>query len=66
MRTAPVNQSAGPLLEGCEPLLLISIFKFFHCFRRLTAFADWSVMFARNRPVFVWPSRFQSFLDLSS
>jgi hypothetical protein len=26
MRTMPVNQSAGPLLEGCEPLLLISIF----------------------------------------
>ena len=23
---------AGPLLEGCEPLLLISILKFFHCF----------------------------------
>src|ERR1019366_3171837 len=28
MRTVPVNQSAGPLLEGCEPLLLISIFEF--------------------------------------
>lgn len=26
MRTVPVNQSAGPLLEGCEPLLLIYIF----------------------------------------
>src|SRR5215472_18048689 len=26
MRTEPVNQSAGPLAEGCEPLLLISIF----------------------------------------
>src|SRR5208282_3803153 len=26
MRTVPVNQSAGPLLEGCEPLRLISIF----------------------------------------
>src|SRR2546425_350601 len=26
MCTVPVNQSAGPLLEGCEPLLLISIF----------------------------------------
>src|SRR5208282_4388072 len=26
MRTVPVNQSAGPLLDGCEPLLLISIF----------------------------------------
>src|ERR1035437_7793068 len=25
MRTMPVNQSAGPLLEGCEPLLLMSI-----------------------------------------
>src|SRR5579885_1920291 len=25
MRTVPVNQSAGPLLEGCEPFLLISI-----------------------------------------
>ena len=26
MRTVPVNQSAGPLLDGCEPLRLISIF----------------------------------------
>src|SRR5438128_6159554 len=26
IRTVPVNQSAGPLPEGCEPLLLISIF----------------------------------------
>src|SRR3989441_12660964 len=26
IRTLPVNQSAGPLLDGCEPLLLISIF----------------------------------------
>src|ERR1035441_4872084 len=25
MRTVPVNQSAGPLLDGCDPLLLISI-----------------------------------------
>src|ERR1044072_8802661 len=25
MRTKPVNQSAGPLLDGCEPLRLISI-----------------------------------------
>src|ERR1039457_3265591 len=25
IRTAPVNQSAGPLLEGCDPLLLMSI-----------------------------------------
>src|SRR3954462_548898 len=25
MRTAPVNQSAGPLLDGCEPLLLMSM-----------------------------------------
>jgi transposase InsO family protein len=25
-RTVPVNQSAGPLTEGCEPLLLMSIF----------------------------------------
>src|SRR6266550_7670683 len=24
-RTVPVNHSAGPLLEGCEPTLLISI-----------------------------------------
>src|ERR1017187_1669856 len=28
MRTVPVNQSAGPLLEGCEPFRLISIFYF--------------------------------------
>jgi len=26
MRTAPVKYSAGPLPEGCEPLLLMSIF----------------------------------------
>src|ERR1700733_12987005 len=26
IRTMPVNQSAGPLPEGCEPTLLISIF----------------------------------------
>ena len=26
MRTVPVNHSAGPLPEGCEPLLLMSIF----------------------------------------
>ena len=26
MRTVPVKYSAGPLLEGCEPLLLMSIF----------------------------------------
>src|SRR5271157_3489706 len=32
MRTVPVNQSAGPLLEGCEPILLISILSFFHYF----------------------------------
>src|SRR5881397_3362872 len=25
MRTVPVNQSAGPLAEGCEPLLWMSI-----------------------------------------
>src|SRR5215210_7641920 len=25
MRTLPVNQSSGPLAEGCEPLCLISI-----------------------------------------
>src|SRR5436190_1127798 len=25
IRTVPVNQSAGPLLDGCEPFLLISI-----------------------------------------
>jgi hypothetical protein len=24
MRTVPVNQSAGPLFDGCEPLRLIS------------------------------------------
>src|SRR6266566_6041229 len=26
MRTVPVNQSAGPLVEACKPILLISIF----------------------------------------
>jgi hypothetical protein len=25
MRTAPVNQSAGPLFDGCEPTRLISM-----------------------------------------
>src|SRR6266487_5667709 len=25
IRTVPLNQSAGPLLDGCEPILLISI-----------------------------------------
>ena len=25
MRTVPLNQSAGPLLDGCEPILLISM-----------------------------------------
>ena len=25
MRTVPINQSAGPLLDGCEPTLLISM-----------------------------------------
>src|SRR5213594_1313884 len=29
MRTVPVNQSAGPLLDGCEPFLLISILESF-------------------------------------
>src|ERR1700722_19704059 len=28
MRTLPVNHSAGPLLDGCEPTFLISIFEF--------------------------------------
>src|SRR4029453_14527304 len=28
IRTIPVNQSAGPLFEGCDPLLLISIYQF--------------------------------------
>ena len=26
MRTVPVNQSTGPLADGCEPILLISIY----------------------------------------
>ena len=26
MRTVPVNQSSRPFVEGCEPLLLISMF----------------------------------------
>jgi pyridoxine 4-dehydrogenase len=30
MRTAPVDPSAGPLFEGCEPLLLISISESLH------------------------------------
>src|SRR6266478_3494295 len=29
MRTVPVNQSAGPLLDGCEPFFLISIMNSF-------------------------------------
>jgi len=28
-RTVPVNQSADPLLDGCEPLFLISILESF-------------------------------------
>ena len=27
MRTVPVNQSAGPFVDGCDPLRLISIFR---------------------------------------
>src|SRR5688500_3974731 len=30
-RTVPVNQSVFPLLDGCEPLFLISILSFFLC-----------------------------------
>src|SRR6185437_1174093 len=30
IRTLPVNHSAGPLAEGCEPLCLISILCTFH------------------------------------
>ena len=29
IRTVPVKYSAGPLPDGCEPFLLISIFSFF-------------------------------------
>ena len=29
MRTVPVNQSPGPLLDGCEPMRLISIIVLF-------------------------------------
>src|SRR6266403_2084168 len=43
MRTVPVNQSAGPLPDGCEPFLLISIWNSFYrvndvvaCARRIT------------------------------
>src|SRR5437667_6310200 len=41
MRTMPVNQSAGPLLEGCEPTLLISILNSFQpdCSFQVCAFA---------------------------
>ena len=31
MRTVPVNQSAGPLVDGCEPILLISIYATLLC-----------------------------------
>src|SRR5712692_1575867 len=31
MRTAPVKYSAGPLLEGCEPLFLMSMFSIPPC-----------------------------------
>src|SRR5450755_729738 len=30
MRIAPVKYSVGPLPEGCEPLLLISMYQFLH------------------------------------
>src|SRR6266852_624144 len=33
MRTVPVNQSAGPLADGCEPFLLISILNFLLSFK---------------------------------
>ena len=33
MRTVPVNQSAGPLRDGCDPILLISIFPPVSCSR---------------------------------
>src|SRR4029079_12557082 len=29
-RTVPVNQSAGPWWEGCDPILLISIMNYFN------------------------------------
>src|ERR1035437_9636283 len=35
-RTVPVKYSAGPLLEGCEPLRLISIVFYLYCDRDLT------------------------------
>src|SRR6266513_333447 len=28
IRTVPVNQSAGPLVDGCEPARLMSMFQF--------------------------------------
>jgi len=37
IRTVPVNHSDGPLTEGCEPILLISIF----CILSLDGFVIW-------------------------
>jgi hypothetical protein len=34
MRTVPVNQSADPSLDGCEPLRLISILQILRFFSR--------------------------------
>src|ERR1700704_983828 len=40
MRTVPVNYSAGPLPEGCEPHLLMSIFGLLHFGPLATPSAD--------------------------
>src|SRR5438477_1329598 len=44
-RTVPVNQSAGPLFEGCDPLLLISI----DCDRRNFAWLLLETSYRRTR-----------------
>src|ERR1700677_1890899 len=36
MRTVPVNQSAGPLADGCEPFLLISMERTYITWTRLS------------------------------
>src|SRR2546426_5437211 len=48
MRTVPVNHSAGPLPEGCEPLLLMSTWPVSTCSSREIVTAPWSLSEGRR------------------
>src|ERR1700676_947635 len=48
MRTLPVNQSAGPSPDGCEPLLLISISEFLELSTLDFALSNFFVAFRRD------------------